>query len=147
VRNISTTPSSRAHTDGSRSRDTDKLVETGIRYYPTKASGYVRNACETYTDFVSTSLQIPIAHYQLRHLISSGEPDLLFYASGPDVYSLNTITHCKTLVTTLPWDARCSASGHGTEYQCTICMRAAIDFVQAMSAWVAPMTATSLRSK
>lgn len=53
------------------------------------------------------------SHYQLRHFISSPEQDLLYYASGSDVYCLNAATKTQAHVTTLPWDARCTASGHG----------------------------------
>lgn len=52
-------------------------------------------------------------HYQLRHFISCPEPDLLYYASGFDVYCLNVVTHTQAHVTTLPWEARCTAAGHG----------------------------------
>ncbi|KAF2824199.1 hypothetical protein CC86DRAFT_371587 [Ophiobolus disseminans] len=62
------------------------------------------------------STKIPIAHYQLRHLISSPEPDLIYYASGFDIYCLNAVTRVQAHVTTLPWEARCTASGHG--YMC-----------------------------
>jgi WD40 repeat protein len=55
----------------------------------------------------------PCRHYQLRHFISCPEPDLLYYASGCDVYCLNTATRTQAHVTTLPWDARCTAAGHG----------------------------------
>ncbi|KAF1913371.1 hypothetical protein BDU57DRAFT_504512 [Ampelomyces quisqualis] len=75
------------------SRDTDSFVKPSPKsYYPTK---------------------IPIAHYQLRHFISSPEPDLIYYASGVHVYCLNTATRMQAHVTTLPWDARCTASAHG----------------------------------
>jgi hypothetical protein len=53
------------------------------------------------------------SHYQLRHFISSPEPDLVYYASGCDVYCLNTVTRLQARVTTLPWEARCTAAGHG----------------------------------
>lgn len=53
------------------------------------------------------------SHYQLRHLISSPEPDILFYASGPRIYCFNTVTQTRTHITTLPWDARCMSSGFG----------------------------------
>jgi hypothetical protein len=53
------------------------------------------------------------SHYQLRHFISSPEPDLVYYASGCDVYCLNTATRLQARVTTLPWEARCTAAGHG----------------------------------
>ncbi|RMZ73501.1 WD domain containing [Pyrenophora seminiperda CCB06] len=52
-------------------------------------------------------------HYQLRHFISCPEPDLLYYASGAAVYCLNAATRTQAHVTTLPWEARCTASGHG----------------------------------
>ncbi|KAL6173438.1 hypothetical protein ACJQWK_00989 [Exserohilum turcicum] len=73
-------------------RDTDTFVLAHKAYYPTK---------------------IPIAHYQLRHFISCPEPDLLYYASGAAVYCLNAATRTQAHVTTLPWEARCTASGHG----------------------------------
>jgi hypothetical protein len=49
----------------------------------------------------------------LRHFISSPEPDLIYYASGCDVYCLNAVTRTQAHITTLPWEARCTASGHG----------------------------------
>ncbi|KAF2201472.1 hypothetical protein GQ43DRAFT_487093 [Delitschia confertaspora ATCC 74209] len=52
-------------------------------------------------------------HYQLRHFISSAEQDLLYYASGPDVYCINVATKIQAHITTLPFDARCTASGFG----------------------------------
>ncbi|PVI06295.1 hypothetical protein DM02DRAFT_514935 [Periconia macrospinosa] len=74
------------------SRDTDTFVLPSSSYYP---------------------LKIPIAHYQLRHFISSSEPDLLYYASRADVYCLNAATRTQAQLATLPWDARCTASGYG----------------------------------
>lgn len=53
------------------------------------------------------------SHYQLRHFISSPEQDLLYYASGADIYCLNSATKTQAHVTTLPWTSRCTASGHG----------------------------------
>lgn len=52
-------------------------------------------------------------HYQLRHFISSPEQDLIYYASGCDIYCLNAATQTQAHLTTLPFDARCTASGHG----------------------------------
>ncbi|KAF2684586.1 hypothetical protein K458DRAFT_33921 [Lentithecium fluviatile CBS 122367] len=75
------------------SRDTDAFVLPSKRsYYP---------------------LKIPIAHYQLRHFVSSPEQDLVYYASGNDIYCLNAATRTQAQVTSLPFDARCTASGHG----------------------------------
>ena len=63
------------------------------------------------------------SHYQLRHFISSPEPDLIYYASnrddptgrdaGSDVYCLNTTTHTQTKIAELDWEARCTTAGHG----------------------------------
>ncbi|ORY10321.1 hypothetical protein BCR34DRAFT_485819 [Clohesyomyces aquaticus] len=75
-----------------RSRDTEAFVLPQKSFFP---------------------LKIPIAHYQLRHFISSPERDLLYYASGADIYCLNTATKIQAHVTTLPWEARCTASGYG----------------------------------
>lgn len=74
------------------SRDTDAFVLPSKAYYP---------------------LKIPIAHYQLRHFISSPEQDLIYYASGCDIYCLNAATQTQAHLTTLPFDARCTASGYG----------------------------------
>jgi hypothetical protein len=49
----------------------------------------------------------------LRHFISCPEPDLVYYASGAAVYCLNAATRTQAHVTTLPWEARCTASGYG----------------------------------
>ncbi|KAH6611984.1 hypothetical protein C7974DRAFT_406771 [Boeremia exigua] len=74
------------------SRETDAFVLPDKAYYPTK---------------------IPIAHYQLRHFISSPEQDLVYYASGCDVFCLNAATQTQAHVTTLPFEARCTASAYG----------------------------------
>ncbi|KAF2019286.1 hypothetical protein BU24DRAFT_386137 [Aaosphaeria arxii CBS 175.79] len=75
-------------------RDTDSFVLPSKSYYP---------------------LDIPIAHrhYQLRHFISSPEQDVLYYASKLDLYCLNSATKTQAHITKLPWEARCTASGHG----------------------------------
>lgn len=49
----------------------------------------------------------------MRHFISSPEPDLVYYASANDIYCLNAATRTQAHVTTLPWEARCTASGFG----------------------------------
>ncbi|KAL1631725.1 hypothetical protein SLS56_004399 [Neofusicoccum ribis] len=58
-------------------------------------------------------LSIPVAHYQLRHYISCEGQDVLYYASGTDVFALNTSTQKRTHLATLPFETRCTASGHG----------------------------------
>jgi hypothetical protein len=52
-------------------------------------------------------------HWQLRHYISNPEPDRLYYASGHDVYCLFTATRKRRHIATLPFEARCTASGYG----------------------------------
>ncbi|KAK3672083.1 hypothetical protein LTR78_008053 [Recurvomyces mirabilis] len=73
-------------------RDADNLVHAQKAFYP---------------------VRIPVSHWQLRHYISSPEPDLLYYASSHDIYCLNTTTEKRKLVATLPFEARCTAAGHG----------------------------------
>ncbi|KAF2774399.1 hypothetical protein EJ03DRAFT_263579 [Teratosphaeria nubilosa] len=58
-------------------------------------------------------VRIPVSHWQLRHYISTPEPDFLYYASEHDVYCLNTATKKRKHVATLPFSARCTASGYG----------------------------------
>ncbi|KAL1648466.1 hypothetical protein SLS58_002221 [Diplodia intermedia] len=58
-------------------------------------------------------LTIPVAHYQLRHYISCEGQDVLYYASGADVFALNTSTQKRTHLATLQFETRCTASGHG----------------------------------
>ncbi|CZT17659.1 uncharacterized protein RCC_03496 [Ramularia collo-cygni] len=57
-------------------------------------------------------VKIPVSHWQLRHYISTTQKSL-YYASGKQVYHLNTETHRRTHLATLPFDARCTASAHG----------------------------------
>ena len=57
--------------------------------------------------------RLEFRHWQLRHYISHPEPDLLYYASGHDVYCLNTATKKRKRIATLPFEARCTASGFG----------------------------------
>lgn len=54
-----------------------------------------------------------MSHWQLRHYISNPEPDLLYYASGAEIYCLNTVSKKRRHITTLPFEARCTASGYG----------------------------------
>ncbi|KXT05595.1 hypothetical protein AC579_10103 [Pseudocercospora musae] len=58
-------------------------------------------------------VQIPVSHWQLRHYISTPEQDHLYYASGNEIYCLNTATKKRKHVATLPFEARCTASGYG----------------------------------
>ncbi|KAF2763209.1 hypothetical protein EJ05DRAFT_482037 [Pseudovirgaria hyperparasitica] len=58
-------------------------------------------------------LSIHVAHYQLRHYISSSKQDTIYYADRENVYCLNVHTKRRTLVASLSFDARCTASGYG----------------------------------
>ncbi|KAF2148685.1 hypothetical protein K461DRAFT_297193 [Myriangium duriaei CBS 260.36] len=57
--------------------------------------------------------KIPVTHWQLRHYISHPHPDVLYYASGQDIFYLNTATRKRKQIATLPFEARCTASGFG----------------------------------
>lgn len=58
-------------------------------------------------------VRIPVSHWQLRHYISAPEPDLLYYASGHDIYAIQTAHQQRKHIATLPFEARCTASGYG----------------------------------
>ncbi|UJO14726.1 uncharacterized protein CLAFUR5_08061 [Fulvia fulva] len=58
-------------------------------------------------------VRIPVSHWQLRHYISTPEEDHLYYASGNDIYCLNTKTKKRKHIAALPFEARCTASGFG----------------------------------
>ncbi|KAK0284940.1 hypothetical protein LTR35_000276 [Friedmanniomyces endolithicus] len=73
-------------------RDADNLAHAQKAFYP---------------------VNIPVTHWQLRHYISTPEPDLLYYASAHDIYCLNTASKKRKHVATLPFEARCTASGYG----------------------------------
>ncbi|KAI5265326.1 hypothetical protein E4T47_08548 [Aureobasidium subglaciale] len=72
--------------------DTDRLAYPEKTFYPAK---------------------IPVSHWQLRHYISSPDKDAVYYASGNEVYFLNTVSRKRKYIATLPFEARCTASGFG----------------------------------
>ena len=49
----------------------------------------------------------------MRHYISSPDKDDIYYASGNEVYHLNTLSRKRKHLATLPFEARCTASGFG----------------------------------
>ncbi|RDI78656.1 hypothetical protein Vi05172_g11333 [Venturia inaequalis] len=59
------------------------------------------------------STNIPIHHWQLRNYISNPDGDLLYFAGGNDIYSLNVETGIRTHIAKLPWGARCTSAGYG----------------------------------
>ncbi|KAG0649067.1 hypothetical protein D0Z07_4357 [Hyphodiscus hymeniophilus] len=56
---------------------------------------------------------IHTSHWQLRDLISSPEQDVVFYPSGQDVYSINTRTNEKAIVTSVDFTPRCLTVARG----------------------------------
>ncbi|PSK34119.1 hypothetical protein B9Z65_8445 [Elsinoe australis] len=66
-----------------------------------------------YPDKAFYPLKIPVSHWQLRHYISHPDPDVLYYASGHDIFYLNTATRKRKHIATLPFEARCTSAGFG----------------------------------
>ncbi|KAI4761052.1 hypothetical protein E4T52_06792 [Aureobasidium sp. EXF-3400] len=66
-----------------------------------------------YPDKTFYPVKIPVSHWQLRHYISSPDKDAIYYASGNEVYHLNTLSRKRKYLATLPFEARCTASGFG----------------------------------
>lgn len=54
-----------------------------------------------------------LRHPQLRCLISSPYPDILYYASDADIYRLSLRNKKQELIATLPFSPRCLAAAHG----------------------------------
>lgn len=61
----------------------------------------------------SKSCTESVSHWQLRHYLSHPEKDVLYYACGKDIFHLNPSTRKRKHIARLPFDARCTASGHG----------------------------------
>lgn len=56
---------------------------------------------------------IQIGHSQLRHLISSPSPNIVYFVNGRQVFCLDTLSCTRILVTELPFKPICTASGFG----------------------------------
>ena len=52
-------------------------------------------------------------HWQLRSLLCSPAPDILFYPTGNNIYSLNTATRRRVLVASLPFAPICLGAKYG----------------------------------
>lgn len=52
-------------------------------------------------------------HWQLRSLICSPAPGILYYPSNNSIYSINTTTRKRRLVATLPFSPRCIGARYG----------------------------------
>src|SRR5271170_3672164 len=74
-------------------RTTESLIlQERTKFYPTK---------------------IPVPHHQLRHFISTAEKNQIYYVDRHDIYALNLRSTQRSLVATLPFEARCLAVDHG----------------------------------
>lgn len=56
---------------------------------------------------------IEVAHPQLRNFISTVYKDKVFYVNRYDVYILDIATNERTVLVTIPFEARCLAAAHG----------------------------------
>ena len=57
--------------------------------------------------------EIPVQHHQLRRLVSVTEGDLVYYVHTHDIYVLDLRSRQRTLLSTIPFEARCLAAGNG----------------------------------
>ncbi|KAI9729734.1 MAG: hypothetical protein M1834_006685 [Cirrosporium novae-zelandiae] len=72
---------------------TDSLIQKSIqKFYPQK---------------------IPNRHNQLRHYISTAEPDCIYFATRDKIYSFHIPTRKRELVVSLPFEPRCLVAGFG----------------------------------
>ncbi|EWC47239.1 hypothetical protein DRE_03358 [Drechslerella stenobrocha 248] len=56
---------------------------------------------------------VPYKHWQLRSLLCSPLPNVLYYPVDARIYSLNTATKERKLITFLPFEPRCISAKHG----------------------------------
>ncbi|KAF3921137.1 hypothetical protein ABW21_db0200968 [Orbilia brochopaga] len=56
---------------------------------------------------------VPYKHWQLRSLLCSPVPNVLYYPVDARVYSLNTATKERKLITFLPFEPRCISANYG----------------------------------
>ncbi|KAF3939042.1 hypothetical protein ABW19_dt0207328 [Dactylella cylindrospora] len=77
-------------------------------------------AGHTTTSFISQSSKpvfydapVPYKHWQLRSLLCSPNPNLLYYPVDSRIYSLNTATKERKLITFLPFEPRCISAKFG----------------------------------
>ncbi|KAI4287001.1 MAG: hypothetical protein L6R35_003747 [Caloplaca aegaea] len=57
--------------------------------------------------------KIPHNHHQLKNFISTADPDLIYYASGHDIYALHLPTRKRESIASLPWKPQCLDARHG----------------------------------
>jgi hypothetical protein len=84
----------------------DSFILPKARFYPARITiGFVPPAARRLANLPS--------HHQLRNLIASPEPDLLYYVSKTEVYELNLKTNTRAHIAHLPRIPRCCACGYG----------------------------------
>ena len=52
-------------------------------------------------------------HYQLKNYISTADPNIIYYASSYEIFSLNISSRKRTLVKSLPWKPFCLDAAYG----------------------------------
>ncbi|KAL8952268.1 MAG: hypothetical protein Q9222_001799 [Ikaeria aurantiellina] len=52
-------------------------------------------------------------HYQLKNFISTADDDIIYYASGHEVWALHLSTRKRESIATLPWKAQCLDARYG----------------------------------
>lgn len=52
-------------------------------------------------------------HWQLRSMLCSPSPNILYYPSGDRIYQINTATRKRRLIGTLPFEPRCVGARYG----------------------------------
>ena len=60
-----------------------------------------------YSDLTSTR------HHQLKNYISTSDPEVIYYASGNEVYALHKSTRKRELIASLPWNPQCLDAAYG----------------------------------
>ncbi|KAF3484229.1 uncharacterized protein GIQ15_03553 [Arthroderma uncinatum] len=74
-------------------RSTESLVlPTGRRFFPFK---------------------IPNSHHQLRHYISTADPDRIYVAVGRIIYAIHISSQKREILTIVPFDPKCLTAGNG----------------------------------
>lgn len=52
-------------------------------------------------------------HEQLKNFISTADPNIIYYASGFEIYALDVSTRRRRLIKSLPWQPLCLDAAHG----------------------------------
>ncbi|KAL9092083.1 MAG: hypothetical protein Q9159_001082 [Coniocarpon cinnabarinum] len=66
-----------------------------------------------HADRIWYSSKIPNLHNQLRHMASAPNAHCIYFSNVKDVYKIDTVTKKRRHVTELPFEPKCTATGHG----------------------------------